>query len=210
LKLNKLYLVLIIAVIASVAAGVIVYYDKISDPPETPEITTIVETPEMVQDLVAKAIKLYDEKGTDAFEIFNDSPEFHGEQLYVYVFRDSDGIIVAQGADKSYVGTDIDYNVDANGKNFGKDVIHDSATKEGAWVEYPWMDPVTQKISPKSAWIVEHDGYVFGSGMYSTDTNLIGDDRDEHGCIPSAGYSWSEEKQECIRPWENNTKSSQD
>jgi hypothetical protein len=31
---------------------------------------------------------------------------------------------------------------------------------------------------------------------------LLGGDRDEHGCIPSAGYSWCEAKQKCIRPWE--------
>lgn len=27
-------------------------------------------------------------------------------------------------------------------------------------------------------------------------------DEDEHGCIPSAWYTWSEEKEECVRPWE--------
>lgn len=29
-----------------------------------------------------------------------------------------------------------------------------------------------------------------------------GGDRDAHGCIPSAGYTWCEERQECIRVWE--------
>lgn len=33
---------------------------------------------------------------------------------------------------------------------------------------------------------------------------LVGDDKDEHGCIGSAGYVWSEDKQECVRPWEEN------
>ena len=31
---------------------------------------------------------------------------------------------------------------------------------------------------------------------------IVGGDRDEHGCIGSAGYSWCESKQECLRPWE--------
>mmetsp|Transcript_56499 Transcript_56499/g.165202 ORF Transcript_56499/g.165202 Transcript_56499/m.165202 type:complete len:317 (-) Transcript_56499:252-1202(-) len=31
---------------------------------------------------------------------------------------------------------------------------------------------------------------------------VVGGDRDEHGCIPSAGYSWCEATSECIRPWE--------
>lgn len=32
--------------------------------------------------------------------------------------------------------------------------------------------------------------------------NLVGGDRDEHGCIGSAGYSWCELKQKCLRVWE--------
>ena len=31
---------------------------------------------------------------------------------------------------------------------------------------------------------------------------LVGADRDEHGCIGSAGYVWSEQYGKCIRPWE--------
>lgn len=31
---------------------------------------------------------------------------------------------------------------------------------------------------------------------------MVGNDRDEHGCILSAGYSWCEAKHNCLRPWE--------
>ncbi len=31
---------------------------------------------------------------------------------------------------------------------------------------------------------------------------IVGGDRDEHGCIGSAGYSWCEVKQKCLRIWE--------
>ena len=34
---------------------------------------------------------------------------------------------------------------------------------------------------------------------------LVGGDMDEHGCIATAGYIWSEEKQACVRPWEEDT-----
>lgn len=30
----------------------------------------------------------------------------------------------------------------------------------------------------------------------------LGGDRDEHGCIPSAGYSWCEPKNKCLKIWE--------
>ncbi len=32
--------------------------------------------------------------------------------------------------------------------------------------------------------------------------DIVGGDRDEHGCIGSAGYSWCEPKQKCLRIWE--------
>ena len=37
-----------------------------------------------------------------------------------------------------------------------------------------------------------------------TDNNapIVGGDADEHGCIGSAGYTWCEEKQKCLRTWE--------
>ncbi len=30
--------------------------------------------------------------------------------------------------------------------------------------------------------------------------------RDKHGCLPSAGYTWCDSKQKCIRPWEESCK----
>jgi len=37
---------------------------------------------------------------------------------------------------------------------------------------------------------------------------LIGGDRDAHGCIGSAGYSWCEASQKCLRIWEENCSTS--
>ncbi len=31
---------------------------------------------------------------------------------------------------------------------------------------------------------------------------IVGGDRDANGCIGSAGYSWCDSKQKCLRPWE--------
>ncbi|MDP2951046.1 MAG: hypothetical protein Q8N55_01545, partial [bacterium] len=31
---------------------------------------------------------------------------------------------------------------------------------------------------------------------------LLGGDEDEHGCIGSAGYTWCEIKEKCLRTWE--------
>lgn len=31
---------------------------------------------------------------------------------------------------------------------------------------------------------------------------MVGADRDEHGCIGSAGYLWCDREAACVRPWE--------
>lgn len=36
----------------------------------------------------------------------------------------------------------------------------------------------------------------------SSNEQIVGGDRDTHGCIGSAGYSWCEEKGKCLREWE--------
>jgi len=32
--------------------------------------------------------------------------------------------------------------------------------------------------------------------------HIVGNDKDIHGCIASAGYTWCAKKGKCIRPWE--------
>ena len=39
----------------------------------------------------------------------------------------------------------------------------------------------------------------------STQEIIVGNDRDEYGCIGSAGYSWDAKKQECVQTWNNKT-----
>jgi hypothetical protein len=40
------------------------------------------------------------------------------------------------------------------------------------------------------------------TGECKTDL-IVGNDKDTHGCMVSAGYSWSQSKKECVRPWES-------
>ena len=35
---------------------------------------------------------------------------------------------------------------------------------------------------------------------------LVGNSKDDHGCLTSAGYRWSEAKKDCVRIWEVGTK----
>jgi len=38
---------------------------------------------------------------------------------------------------------------------------------------------------------------------------VIGGDKDSHGCLIAAGYSWCEEKQKCLRTWEESCETNQ-
>lgn len=39
---------------------------------------------------------------------------------------------------------------------------------------------------------------------WTVKSEIVGGDKDEHGCIGSAGYTWCEAKQKCLRIWEEN------
>lgn len=44
---------------------------------------------------------------------------------------------------------------------------------------------------------------LFAAGcVTTTNERIVGNDKDAHGCIPSAGYTWCESKQKCLRVWE--------
>ncbi|EOD79901.1 Subtilisin-like serine protease [Grimontia indica] len=43
---------------------------------------------------------------------------------------------------------------------------------------------------------------LFGCTQGHVQNNAVGADRDEFGCIPSAGYQWCAYTNQCERPWE--------
>ena len=55
--------------------------------------------------------------------------------------------------------------MDSRGKAYGKALLA-GATAEGAWVDYSRVNPQSGKDEPKSSWVVLHDGYIFGCGVY--------------------------------------------
>ncbi len=122
-------------------------------------------TAEEAQAMVARAIAAYDAQGTAAFAVMNPpSPEFRDRDLYVFVIG-PDNITVVNGQDASRVGNDLAQTVDSTGKAIGKEMI-EKADEQGAWIDYVWRDPLTEKDVQKSSWIVRHDGYIFGCGIY--------------------------------------------
>jgi len=60
------------------------------------------------------------------------------------------------------------------------------------------------EVGKLTAYVVE-SGQGNENGVQKMgDSQMVGNDSDAHGCIGSAGYSWCEERGECIRVWETN------
>lgn len=61
---------------------------------------------------------------------------------------------------------------------------------------------------PEDSWICQDNQWIkHGNPRDPAPTSgcsipMVGGDRDEHGCIGSAGYSWCQTKSKCLRVWE--------
>ena len=133
------------------------------------------------QVLVNEAIELYRQAGLEALlEHVNDPANVEG-QWYVFVVDADDTLIGHYEPDrlgldlKGWVGTD------ANGYEFGPDMLE--ATEAGKWVGYVYRNPASGSIGEdstsdfelKNAWVVRHDGLLFGSGWYINVDDFIVD-----------------------------------
>ncbi len=125
-------------------------------------------TAAQAQVMVAQAIVLYNAKGENvAFNRFteNPAPDFKRLDLYIFVMNAMDGKLVAHALSRSIVGVDARELIDPNGVSIGQ-VIMDVADLDGEWADYSSIDPASGEIIPKSSWVVLHDGYIFGCGIY--------------------------------------------
>ena len=120
--------------------------------------------------VVDQAIARYEAEGLDATLAHYNSPAGIDDQWYVFIIDGNDIVIGhhdpgRRGLDvKGWVGTDI------NGYNFGPEML--AATEAGRWVPYVYVTPVAGTLGDegafelKNAWVIRHDGLLFGSGWY--------------------------------------------
>lgn len=117
------------------------------------------------ENLVSSAMNDYDAKGQVAFKDMN-SPNtvYVDRDLYVYVI-DPNRRVIAHSVDPSYVGQDVAVLVDADGVPIGETILM-KADADGEWVDYWWMDPMSNTRVQKRTYVVLHDGYIFASDYY--------------------------------------------
>ena len=84
-------------------------------------------------------------------------------------------------------------------------------SEEGDTLSFSTLD--TERVVTDGI-LLDDTAIVYHSGKYKTGMeaqkivvvpgrrNMVGGDRDKHGCIGSAGYQWSEVQQDCIRVFE--------
>ena len=120
--------------------------------------------------VVDQAIARYETEGLDAALAHFNSPDSIDDQWYVFVIDERDTVIGHYDPDrrgldvKGWVGTDI------NGYNFGPQML--AATEAGRWVPYVYVNPAAGTLGDKgafelkNAWVIRHDGLLFGSGWY--------------------------------------------
>ena len=120
---------------------------------------------------VTNALALYDDHGEDAFEMIT-ALNIEGN-MYPFVITSDDAIEIADGSTLDRRGIKIWSNIELEAAvgNF-RDMLD---AGNGAWITYVFLNPPTNMDQAKMTWIMQRDGYIFGSGFYieGQDAKLI-------------------------------------
>ena len=120
------------------------------------------------------AISRYEDEGLAATIAHYNRLESIDEQWYVFIAGETGEII--SHFDTHVLGQNLNgpLGTDARGYNFGPQML--AATEEGTWVSYVYNNPSSDRLTDsdrhlgaeelKHAWVVRHDGLLFGSGWY--------------------------------------------
>ena len=125
----------------------------------------VAATPEDAKQLLNEVVAFYKANGEQKTfaEINNPNGQFRRGELYIFVY-DSNGLVVAHGADLKNIGKDVMSQQDDNGKFFGREIMQ--IGESGGEVDYVWPNPLTGKVQKKTTYIILVDGLRFGCGIY--------------------------------------------
>lgn len=116
------------------------------------------------QRAVEETIRMYDLDKDGAFSNINNLSA-NVIPHYPFVLDPTTGLIVAHGNNPNR--TDSESLILGNYADTSSDVILAELQKGNSiWVDYIFLDPVTNEDGLKRSWLVQHDGYIFGAGYY--------------------------------------------
>ncbi len=114
--------------------------------------------------MVEKALQRYDAQGREATLDYYNSPESVDGEWYVFIVDENDEIIAHANPDLLGESLHGPVGVDITGYRQGEAIA--SATEEGKWVDYIFLNLATGNQEFKHTWAVRHDGLIFASGWY--------------------------------------------
>ncbi len=112
--------------------------------------------------LVDQALERYESEGREATIAHYNSPDSVDGPWYVFII-DGKGYTIGHPREEIR-GRDPSLRVDTTGYFYGDDLL--SATEEGRWVTYVFLNPATGQEELKHTWAVRHDGLLFATGWY--------------------------------------------
>lgn len=98
-------------------------------------------------------------------EFSNPTGPFIEDSMYIFVLSPK-GTMLAHGINEKLVGHENLETVDPEGKPFVKDIVKIANNGGAGWVEYKWMDPITQKWLQKSTYVERVDEVIICCGVY--------------------------------------------
>ena len=111
--------------------------------------------------VVQQTIELYESDGRQALLDYVNSMASVDGQWYPFVIE---GEYTIAHHNPRFIGQDPDERVDSTGRFYGDEML--AAIEDGRWVSYVFLNPDTGREHTKHAWVVLHDGLIFGSGWY--------------------------------------------
>lgn len=117
--------------------------------------------------LVRKAVAYLKKNGKDKLlaEASNPKGAFVDRDLYLSVYT-FDGKVVAHGHNAKLIGVDVSALRDANNRYFIKDILATARNAGSGWVDYKWVDPVSNALRDKSVYLEKADELVIAAGYY--------------------------------------------
>jgi cytochrome c len=94
-----------------------------------------------------------------------DSKDFHDRDLYLAVHK-IDGTCVAHGTNEKMVGKNFIDMKDIDGKEYIKERVDFAKAKPTFYTDYKFVNPVSKKIEPKTAYCERLDDYIVCGGIY--------------------------------------------
>jgi len=117
--------------------------------------------------MVKKAIGYIRQNGKDKAlaEFSRPNGQFVDGELYIAAL-DLNGLMLAHGANPKLIGKSLLDIKDVNGKAFVREQIELAKTKGNGWVEFVWVNPVSQKMEPRYTYLERIDDYFVLSGVF--------------------------------------------